>query len=509
VSANGGASRFKKDVSAEPLQAGYLSGTFIALIPVNDALIFMTIEDLQRIAARGESAQVEFRRSTGTLRAAAKTICGMLNGDGGYVLIGVRDDGSVLGQEISDKTRRDIARELSSIEPQVAIEPDVVPVEGARVALAFSVPGDRSGPYTYDGRPFVRQGPTTRPMEREAFEQRVIEQRDPRRRWEARPATGVRASDLDASEITRTINAAIDRGRLDEPGTRDPEALLRGLGLTRDGSLLNAAVVLFGEKDIFLPDYPQCLLRMARFRGTTKTEFEDNRQVRGHAFRLLQRAQQFLRQHLPIASRVSADEIEREDTPLYPMEALREALANAICHRDYGLSGSSVGVALFDDRLEITNTGTLPPGITVEELTGPHTSQIRNDLIADAFYRRGVIEQWGRGTIKMVELTEAAGLVPPEFEERGGEMVVRFRPVQRAVTADVEEGLSALQNELLRIVQREAPVALSEIQAALTTSAAERTVQENLQALRQQGLVQLTGHGRGARWSPGGRTERT
>jgi ATP-dependent DNA helicase RecG len=90
---------------------------------------------------------------------------------------------------------------------------------------------------------------------------------------------------------------------------------------------------------------------MARFRGTSKSDFEDNRQVRANAFTLLQRAQQFLRQHLPIASRARSEEIEREDTPLYPMEALREALANAICHRDYGLGGGSVGVAIYDNRL--------------------------------------------------------------------------------------------------------------------------------------------------------------
>ncbi|PSQ96476.1 MAG: hypothetical protein BRD55_06500 [Bacteroidetes bacterium SW_9_63_38] len=181
--------------------------------------------------------------------------------------------------------------------------------------------------------------------------------------------------DLDASEITRTINAAIDRGRMEEPGTRDPKDLLRGLGLIRNGELLNAAVVLFGEDDVFMPDYPQCLLRTARFRGTTKSELEDNRQVRANAFTLFRRAQQFLREHLPIASTVQPDAMEREDTPLYPMEALREALASALCHRDYGLQGSSVGLAIYDDRLEITNTGTLPPGISIEELTQPHRSR--------------------------------------------------------------------------------------------------------------------------------------
>jgi ATP-dependent DNA helicase RecG len=248
-----------------------------------------------------------------------------------------------------------------------------------------------------------------------------------------------------------------------------------------------------------MPDYPQCLLRMARFRGTTKSEFEDNRQIRGNAFKLFEQAQRFLREHLPIASEVRPGAIEREDTPLYPMEALREALANALCHRDYGLQGGSIGVAIYDDRLEITNTGTLPPGITIEELTEPHASQIRNDLIADTFYRRGIIEQWGRGTVKMVELTEEAGLVPPEFEERGGEIVVRFRPVHYVPPTRIEHDLSDLQREILKIVAKTGEASLSDVLEAVG-DVPRRTVQDNLQTLRSLDLVELEGRGRGARW---------
>jgi ATP-dependent DNA helicase RecG len=424
----------------------------------------------------------------------------MLNGSGGYVLIGVRDDGAILGQQVSDSTRRDVARELRKIDPQVVLKPEFVPVDDDRVVIVLSVPGDRLGPYTYAGRPYVRQSATTEKMEQETYEQRIVEKRDPRRRWEARPASDVQIDHLDASEVTRTINAAIDRGRMEEPGTRDPEDLLRGLGLIRDGELLNAAVVLFGEGDVFMPDYPQCLLRMARFRGTTKSEFEDNRQVRANAFTLFQRAQQFLREHLPIASTVQPDSMEREDTPLYPMEALREAIANALCHRDYGLRGSSIGLAIYDDRLEITNTGTLPPGISIEELTEPHVSQLRNDLIADTFYRRGIIEQWGRGTIMMREATEEAGLVPPEFEERGGEIVVRFRPTHYVAPRKTQHDLTPIQQRLLQVVGSEGPLAISDIEEALDEEVARRTLQKHLNVLRELDLVEMKGKKRGARW---------
>ena len=174
-------------------------------------------------------------------------------------------------------------------------------------------------------------------------------------------------------------------------------------------------------------DMPQCLLRVARFDGIDRTEFLDNRQYHGNAFSLLRAAERFLRDSLPIAGRIEEGRLERIDEPLYPPLATREALANAICHRDYSIGGGSVGLAIYDDRLEITSTGTLHFGLTPEKLFLPHESIPWNPLIADCFYRRGIIERWGRGTLKMAELVDAAGLPRPEIEDAGGAVTVRFR----------------------------------------------------------------------------------
>lgn len=170
-------------------------------------------------------------------------------------------------------------------------------------------------------------------------------------------------------------------------------------------SAVNAAVVLFGKTQPLLPHYPQCVLRMARFRGRDTSEFLDNRQELGHAFDLFQRAQRFWRDHLPVAGRIVPQLFERIDDPLYPPAALREALANALCHRDYSIAGGAVSLALFDDRLETSSTGVLPFDLTPADLARPHRSRPWNPLIAQVFYRRGIIEIWGRGTLKMAELT--------------------------------------------------------------------------------------------------------
>jgi ATP-dependent DNA helicase RecG len=159
------------------------------------------------------------------------------------------------------------------------------------------------------------------------------------------------------------------------------------LELRAEGQLLRAVVVLFGRKP-FLAYYPQCGLRMARFKGVDKTEFLDNRQLHGHAFKLLDEAMHFILRNIPIAGHFEPGKMERQDTPLYPPLALREALVNALCHRDYTIAGGAISVAIFDDCLEISSTGLLPAGIPIAALKRKHRSLLRNPFIAGVFYQR-------------------------------------------------------------------------------------------------------------------------
>ena len=144
-------------------------------------------------------------------------------------------------------------------------------------------------------------------------------------RWETQIARNISIKDLDREEIIRTVDEAVRRQRLSEPGTRKVKDLLIGLGLLQEDNLLNAAVVLFGKSKSFLPNYIQCTLRLARFRGTYKTEFIDNRQVTGNAFELFEQAQIFFRNHLPVSGKILPDKFERVDEPLYPAAALSTA----------------------------------------------------------------------------------------------------------------------------------------------------------------------------------------
>ena len=338
-------------------------------------------------------------------------------------------------------------------------------------------------------------------MPQAVYERRLLERMHATHRWENRPSEGVEVSDLDPSEIIRTIDEAIRRRRMEDPGTRNINELLVGLNLIHEGRLLNAAVALFARSGSLSSNYSQCLLRMARFQGVDKTEFLDNRQEYGNTFDLLVRGQRFLRDHLPVAGRIVPGLFERVDDPLYPPEALREALANALCHRDYGAGGGSINLAIYDDRLEIASVGPLPFGQTPQELLVPHPSRPWNPIIAGVFYRRGIIEQWGRGTLKMVELARDAGLPPPEIEATAHQVMIRFRPTAYVPPHRVGLKLSELQRRLLDIVSQAGPCPLGEIINALPTETSRRTVQDNLKLLVQLDLLDAPSkRGLGALW---------
>ena len=257
-------------------------------------------------------------------------------------------------------------------------------------------------------------------------------------------------------------------------------------------------MVLFGKSERIEFEMPQCLLRVARFRGIDRTEFLDNRQFHGNAFTLLANAERFLRDTLPIAGRIEPGRFERIDEPLYPPLAVRESLANALCHRDYAIGGGSVGVAVYDDRLEVTSSGTLHFGLAPEKLFAPHESLRWNPLIARTFYRRGFIEEWGRGTLKMAELTTSAGLPRPEVEEIGGGVMVCFRraPAERS-RSDLNDRQQAILAMLARV---DDGLTLRDIRARLTLETSERQVRWALAVLRDRGLVVSAGRGPTARW---------
>jgi ATP-dependent DNA helicase RecG len=419
------------------------------------------------------------------------------------LLFGVTPSGKPVGQGVSDRTLEELAQEFQGFEPPLFPSVDRVPVGSGAEVLVLTVERVSRPPVAFRGVAYERVLNTTRTMPRETYQRLLLEEMHAVERWENRPAAGWDISRLDHREMVLTLEESIRRGRIDDPGTREPLEILRGLGLLVDGNRLSrAAVVLFCKDEVPLPDFPQLLLKVARFKGVSRDEFLDNRQFHGNAFALMRRAERFLIESLPVAGRIVPGRMEREDTPLLPVEALREALANAFVHRDYAIGGGSVGVALYDDRLEIISIGDLHFGLTPEALFLEHESKPWNPMIARTFYRRGIIETWGRGTLKIARLMQESGHEPPMVSLREGAVVMTFalpgKTTGKTTGKTIGKTIGKTPAAVLRLLT-EAPT-LSVPQLATRLKKSELTIHRAIRILRESNRLERVGPDKGGQW---------
>lgn len=459
----------------------------------------------------GENESVEFKRSTGELKEAMQTLCAFLNGGGGTVIFGIRPDGTSEGQEVSDGTLREIAHAADRFEPPAHVSIQVVRTASNHSVIAVTVDSGREmRPFVYEGHAYERVGSTTRRMAQSKYERWLIERGHAKRRWENLPAEGLKLKDLDRREILRTRELAIQQNRISPDTGRDIGEILDRLGLRANGVLTRAAQVLYGKR--FLPDYPQCLIKMGRFRGTEITgEIVDNRQERMNAFAMVREGMAFLERTMPLGARFPAGRVFREDRFPLPPDALREILLNAVMHRDYSHYSGYVAIAVFDDRIEIQSYGRLPSGITVAELLGPHKSKPTNPLVAEAFHRTGAVEVWGRGTNRVIALCREHGAPAPSFEERQGFLVVTFSAplVPGASKVTVETPGKTLGKTLDKMAGKTPDRVLQAIAAdpeATLTDIAERigkshsAVERAVARMVHEGRLRRAGSRKGGRW---------
>lgn len=384
-----------------------------------------TFDSVERLVADKENNQVEFKETTGQIERGMETVCAFLNGKGGTVLFGVTDKGKIIGQELSDKTKRDIVEAVKRIEPLSDIKISYVELpDSIRQVIVLHVePQLYARPFTYKGRAYCRMESVTTVMPQDNYNSLLL-QRGGKYGWEAMTNMDLHIDDLDENAILGAVRKGVESGRLPETTMReDIPTILEKFNLSsNDGILKNAAAILFGND---LSDYPQCLLRMARFKGTDKEEFIDNQRTSGNIFRLLDAAMAFFFKHLSLSGKI--ERLYRDEELAIPYKALRECCINAFSHRIYHKPGSSVSIAIYDDRVEVTNSGTFPADMTIERLLKTHDSEPQNPIIANVLYKSKILESWGRGISLMLSECRRVGLPEPEFHTNGAFVWVVFR----------------------------------------------------------------------------------
>jgi len=468
----------------------------------------MTLEEIKKIIEQGESTTVEFKKSTGVLKAAFETVCAFLNSDGGIIFIGVTDGGRIIGQEISDRTRQEIAHAMSEIEPpaQSKISIVYVPIsaENDKKIIVIKVKVGQHIPYTFDSRAFHRVQSTSSKIPQHRYEQLIIERGQLNHSWDNLFVVRYTINDLDQDLILSIVHEAINNQQLPASAIKDNIIkILERLRLVNDGKILNAAVVLFG-KDLF-PIYSQCQMKLARFKGINKREFLDSSYFYGNIFEMLNQGELFIKRHLPVAAKVVPGQFRRVETPIIPFDAIREALLNALCHRDYSIKEACVNIAIYADRMEIYSHGGLPPGVTIEKIKQGF-SKPRNGLIAEVLHKCGYIETWGRGIQNIIELCQEAGTPEPQFLADDLEFKVIFKfpyNIQPEVfngEAPTSQQLTTRQKDILKYLEQSNELSVGELKKYFKEDLSERTLNRELIVLKNMGLITSKGRTRNAVW---------
>ena len=354
----------------------------------------MDIIELTKLVDSGEHETFEHKESTGQRVDACETLCAFLNGDGGTVVFGVTRKGKLTGQLVSDETRRNLFEVFDKFEPAADIETEWVRVDETHQAIVCRVPRGNVRPYVYDGRPYKRVQSSTTVMTQEEYNRMLSERGGFISDWELQSNPHTTMDDINTEEVLRAAKMAVSVGRLDASvDITDPRVILKKFRLMDHDRPMNGAMVLFGKD---LTYYPQCYLKAAKFVGTTKEVFDDvGIHECGNFFELFDKAMAFCFKHLRLRGEVKGK--YREEMLEVPADALRESVINALAHRLYTSVGGSVSIAIYDDRVEISNPGNFPPELPLEKIREEHGSFPRNPRIADVLFRRKTIEAWGRG----------------------------------------------------------------------------------------------------------------
>ena len=424
-----------------------------------------------------------------------KWICGFANAQGGKLYIGCDDTGKVVGVSNSKKLLEDIPNKISDA---MGIVVDVNRLtEGEKEYIEIDVPPYPIG-ISCKGVYHYRSGSTKQVLTGPALEAFLMRKHGAT--WDHSPLPVFKAEEVDDQIVEHFKKLAAAKGRIDPALLNEPkEVLMEKLRLTNGDYLTNAAMLLFCKD----PDKYQLgsYIKIGYFESDSELLYQD--EVHGSILEQVDKAIELI-YFKYMRAKITYEGIYRRERYFVPEAALREALLNAICHKQYE-SRIPIQVSVYDDRLYVANVGRLPENWTLENLMGKHASLPYNPDIAHIFYLAGFIESWGRGIEKICDSLKADNLPMPEYTVHPGDIMIKFTgPEDRIVRVNnkvndrVNVHVNDRESALLNYLAQDPGYTVTQLAEMMNVS--RKTIAGYLKALKDKGVIERIGTTRTGYW---------
>ena len=440
-------------------------------------------------------------------------ICGFANAEGGVLVIGRNDEGVAIGVKDAEKLLEVLPNKIRDI---LGIVVDVNLVTEAGKELIEIRVEPYPSPISYKGEYHFRSGSTKQELKGAALQQFLMRKQG--RHWDDAPVPGFNAEDCSREALKLFKARARESGRVSEQALKDEtEDLLESLQLKDGRHFKRAATLLFFDN----PEryVSGAYIKIGFFVTDDDLRYQD--EIHGNLFSQAENTLDLLFSKY-LKAYISYRGIQRLEKFLFPYPAVREALLNAIVHKDYG-SGIPIQISVYDDKIVLWNSGQLPQDWTLERLLGKHPSVPCNPLVADAFFRAGYIESWGRGIEKINRECHGHDIDPPlydssmsglmltfranpqhlieEFGEAGAKRISEDRVGEKVGEKVGENGgkrLTRNQQQILELLRQHPRMAAREL--AQQVGISSRKVEQNIARLKELQLLQRIGPAKGGHW---------
>ena len=454
----------------------------------------MTKTELNKLIALGEGLHLEYKKSVSHL---GREMCAFANTSGGKILIGVSDDGTLVGVLNINRAKSEIQNAARSMEPSLTVN-----IETVQNALVVTVPSGPDKPYSSNGKFYLRDAATCQQMKRTEireyfFKEGVI-------RWDEQicrafsPEKDIATGKYRA--FLRLTSLPIGLGRRE---------VLANLGVLTDEGMTNAGVLLFAKQVTRF--HLQASIICAVFQGTSKTKILDKQEYGGGIPESYENAISYLTSHLNTEYIIRGG--PRQEILELPDNALREAVLNALAHRDYR-STACIQIHIFQDRVEVVNPGGLVPGLRMRDLG--KVSRPRNVFLFSLMERMDLVEKVGSGIKRIRTAMRESGLEKPEIESDGDWFSITFfrKPQQVSIEDTTQKTTqnSATQKttQKRRMIAQKARARIVELMKEnpliTTDSLAQQLdmtrhgVRYHLNKLEAAGVISRVGPDRGGFW---------